>query len=295
MAQHTYGEDDAVDDDDRQKPKPTRKIAASPPIARAKPKPAAPSHSYGDDDAIEDREITKPRRKIQAEAIDDDDDDNDRDSPIERKPKKKKKRRPRLGDEDDDKYGNKNWWILPLVLIIVGLILSFVGTIGITLGAKKTSEQFGVIAILIITFLQFLFSIPISILALFVGGKLLGIEYGTPLQAVAGIAAIGSMMMGLDWFLTWLGLWGTAVHVITFIAGFSLFMTLFQLDSWEVWASIICIKVLTVVAYVAVIVFALGAMNAASKKGNDGPPNIGNMQGDDGDDPDDDVPKKRRR
>jgi hypothetical protein len=184
---------------------------------------------------------------------------DDDDEPI--RPKKKKKKRIAIEDED---RGDSKWWIVPVALIVAGLVMSLIGSIGFFTGAKNSKESVGVAVVLVGTLVQFLISIPINVGALFVGGKILGIEYGTPMQAFLGIAAIGSMMMGLDWLLTWLGLWRMAVLLITFVAGFSLFMTLFQLDTWEVWASIICIKILTFLSYIAMIAILIGAANASS-------------------------------
>lgn len=215
---------------------------------------------------VVDDEPQPVKKKRPVVAVDDDEDD---DRPASRKrredddsreiPRKKKRKRPRFEDEDT-KPAAVAWWIAPCFLIGLGIAISIAGSIGISSKAKVASEAISVGMILGVTFVQFVVSIPFSIIALIIGGKLFGIEYGSPLMAITNIAAISSMMMGLDWLITWIGLWWSARFVITVVVAISLFMTLFQLDTWEVIVSIICIKVVTFLSYLAVFVIVLAAI-----------------------------------
>lgn len=231
------------------------------------------------------------KKKRPVVAVDEDDDD---DRPVNRSrrdeddeepavPRKKKRKRPRFED-DDVKPSTVAWWIVPCFLIGLGIAFSIAGAVGISSKAKVPSEAIGVGVILGVTLVQFVVSIPISIIALVIGGKLFGIEYGSPLMAIVNIAAIGSMMMGLDWLLTWIGLWHSAIFAITVIVAISLFMTLFQLDTWEVIVSIICIKAVTFLSYIAVFVLVLAAV---MRGGGDGGSNF--------DDDPDDLPQIKQK
>lgn len=263
-------------------------VVESQPRQRARIVRSTPSQDGGFE-VVDEEEVTqikKPKRRVVA--VEDDEDDTvqsvrQNDETDERPRKKKKKKR--RSSIDEEVPTSQMWWVLPLVLILVGLILSIVGAIGVAGKSKNPAEVIGTGIILTVTLIQFVVSIPVSIIALVVGGKLFGIEYGTPLMAVANIAAIGSMMMGLDWFLTWLGLWGSAVFAITFVTGFSLFMTLFQLDSWEVWVSIFCIKAVTFLSYIAVFVLVLAALIRGGGNGGD----FNHF------DPDEDQPKLKQK
>jgi hypothetical protein len=236
------------------------------------------------------------KKKRPAVAVEDDGDDrsvrrNQRDEDDEDRavPRKRKRIRPR--DEDDEaKPSGVAWWIAPCFLLGLGLAFSITGAVGISSKARVPTEAIGVGVILVVTLVQFVVSIPISIIALVIGGKLFGIEYGSPLMAITNIAAIGSMMMGLDWLITWIGLWWSARFVITVLVAISLFMTLFQLDTWEVIVSIICIKAVTFLSYIAVFVVVLaalmrGGMNGGNNFDDDDPddrPAIKQMQKMDG-------------
>ncbi|MFO0937531.1 MAG: hypothetical protein U0798_13555 [Gemmataceae bacterium] len=235
------------------------------PISASQPKPKPrPVVEESDDPGYEvvERPAAKPKKKaIVAVEEDDDEVDDDRDRRDRRnrqdrddddqptRSRKKKKRSRRSETEDEEKSFHQAWWFGPVVLIIIGLVLSFVGAAGTAAGKKHAVEAIGTGIMLVGAFIQFVVTIPLSIVALIIGGKICGIEYGTPLQAVANIAAISSMMMGLDWILEWVGLWYSAIHVITFLVGFSLFMTLFQLDHNEVWISLFFMKIVTVVSF----------------------------------------------
>lgn len=267
----------AILDDD-----PGYEVVENPPPRKARVVSAKPVEDPGFEVVEDDPPPVKKKRAVVA--VEDDDDDR----PVRRKrrddeegdrelPRKKKRSRPRFED-DDTKQSNVAWWIVPCFLIGLGLAFSIAGAVGISSKAKVATEVIGVGAILGVTLVQFVVSIPISIIALVVGGKLFGIEYGSPLVAIVNIAAIGSMMMGIDWLLTWIGLWQSAIFAISTIVAISLFMTLFQLDSWEVIVSIICIKVVTFLSYIAVFVVVLAAV---MRGGFDGGNNF------DDDDPDD--------
>lgn len=205
------------------------------------------------------------KKKRPVVAVDDDEDD---DRPVNRKrrdeddsreiPRRKKRKRSQF-DDVDTKPAAVAWWIAPCFLIGLGLALSLAGAAGIGSKARGASEAIGVGMMLVVTIVQFIVSIPVSIIALIIGGKLFGIEYGSPLMAITNIAAIGSMMLGLDWLITWIGLWWSARFAITVVVAISLFMTLFQLDTWEVIVSIICMKVVTFLSYLAVFVVVLAA------------------------------------
>ena len=146
---------------------------------------------------------------------------------------------------------------MPVFLIGLGLAFSLIGAAGSASNVKNPAAVIGTGIILGITFVQFLISVPISIVALIIGGKLFGIEYGSPMMAITNIAAICSMSLGLNWLMTWIGLWPSAIYTITVIVTISLFMTLFQLDTWEVIVSLICVQVITFLSKMAMfLVFA---------------------------------------
>jgi hypothetical protein len=263
---------------------PGYEVVENMPPRRARIVKADPIDDPGFEVVDDDPPPVKKKRPVVA--VDEDDDD---DRPVSRSrrdeddeepalPRKKKRKRPRFEDDEVAKPAGVAWWIVPCFLIGLGLAFSITGAVGIGSKARGATEAIGVGVILGVTLVQFVVSIPVSIIALVVGGKVFGIEYGSPLMAITNIAAIGSMMMGLDWVITWIGLWWSARFVITVLVAISLFMTLFQLDTWEVIVSIICIKVVTFLSYLAVFVVVIAAI---MRGGIDGGNNF------DDDDPDD--------
>ena len=220
--------------------------------------PASKSTNNPGSEVVEE-ETPKVRKKLAVVAV-----EEDGEGVVDRPKKKKKRNRPAF-DEEENASANQAWWIVPVSLIVVGLILSLIGSVGFASKSKDSAGAIGAGIMVAIALVQLLISIPITIVALIVGGKLFSIEYGSPMMAITNIAAIGSMMIGLDWFLSWAGLWPTAIFCITFIAGFSLFMTLFQLDSWEVWVSLFCIKAVTFASYLIVFVVIIAALVRGGK------------------------------
>jgi hypothetical protein len=204
-----------------------------------------------------DDDDDRPRRRKIAKAVDGD----DADEPV--RPKKKKKKPRVRTDDEDDAARERQWRQVPIVLIIVGLVLTLIGTVGIALKAKTGEQSVGVVIVVVMTLVQMAISIPITIAALYFGGQIMGIEYGSMSRAFLGIAAIYCMVMGLDWVLSMIGLWPIVIIVATSVVAFGLFMTLFELDTWEVWASIVCIRIFATGVNIAFYALVLGMAKGA--------------------------------
>jgi hypothetical protein len=214
------------------------------------------------DDSDEDPKPIK-RKKIVAAIADDDDDSERRDE--EPTKKKKKKSQKRIKFEDDTNSHSDLWWILPTCLIVVGLIMCVAGVTGFnaSLKADKQSIPF-VIGFVIGQLIAFMI---LSVIGLFVGGMLMGIEYGTPLTFAINIAAIAAMILGLEWMVRWIiGDFWQLINLINSVAAVSMFMTLFKLDLWEVCVSLFSIKVINFLLSIAFLAFVFAAANKEERE-----------------------------
>lgn len=222
-----------------------------------------------------------PKKKKPAAAVEDDDDaprpkkrsrrDDDDDAP---RPKKKKRRRDlTLTPEDEEAEQAKDnaihEWGVPLSLMLFGLgMMMFaafrMGKADAGVAALSTAAMFG------FTFLYALVIIPVTIVALMVIGMMIGIEYGTPLSAIRNLAAIcfisnGIMFLGSSFAG---GMAGIIAIPIAGVVSFGLFMTLFRLDVWETWISLVGLNLMSkALQFLMLIVMAALAAKAARSGG----------------------------
>jgi len=211
------------------------------------------------------------------------DDDRDEDEPRE-KPKKKKKKRgivqPVDESEADRERKLRNFeWVFPGVLLIIGLILAFVGAVG----ASKLAAGFTMLVLAV----SLVISVPLTIAALMVIGIAMGIEYGRLGPAILKIAAITCMATGIMYLGAWLKLPGMIVFPVSCFVTFGLFMTQFDLDTWETNVSVGALNGLTFLAKLALIaaVLAVAQKGDRGKDSGDGPvPSDTRPGGDDGPD-----------
>jgi hypothetical protein len=222
--------------------------------------PLPPRPDVANDVELGDEIVAKPRRK-KAELADDDAPPPD-DPPVRKKKRRKKDRTFILPDPDDerDKEKEKREWSIAGVLFGIGFALMIAGAVGVA--GKKDFEEIRTGALVFASLVSIAISIPVTILALIVGGSVLGIEYGTPVSAIRNIASIFMFMDGLDWVFTWAGA-PLAGRIATLLIGYGLLMNRFELDVWELWATVIAMKAVGFAVHVA-LAFALFA--AVSKK-----------------------------
>lgn len=271
----------------------------------ANSKPILPAVSSDTDSTTRKKlsdDDVKVKRKVAVVEVDDDEDEvetaeeeKERES-RNSKGKKKKKKRKKIDYEaldDGKRIAGDYWWILPAFLIVLGLVFTVVGGIGFFNSQKIGVVKLGILVAFVFTIIQFLITIPAGIVGLFIGGKLFGIEYGTILETLLGIAAVSAMVMGVDWMLHWMGLWFTPRHALEFIIGYAIFQALFQLDHWEAIVSLICLKIIIVLSMLLLFFIALGvalktnAGAALNDAGNDDDPPAINQK--------DDTPKGKNK
>ena len=186
--------------------------------------------------------------------------------PEPERPKKKKRKRSSIPDPIDEDQAARDRalrdfeWVWPSVLLGIGMILTFVSAFGATkLGALFT---LGVLCLgLVIT-------IPLTIAALMIIGLLLGIEYGRIGPAILKIAAITFVANGIMFLGAWMRLPGFIVFPISCFISFGLFMTQFDLDTWETNASVGLLNVLSFGAKFVLLGFLIVA--SGPDRGKDG-------------------------
>ena len=193
----------------------------------------------GDAD-LEDR-LARPRRKKAELADDDAADPPSDDSPV-RKKKRRKRDRVIYGPDpldERDKANEHREWTITGTLFCIGFALMLVGSAGVA--GKKDFQGIGTAQLVLGSMLSVAIAIPVTLAALIVGGSVLGIEYGTPVSAVRNIAAVFMFMDGLDWMFWWAGM-PFAGRILTLLIGYGLLMNRFDLDVWELWATVIAMK-----------------------------------------------------
>lgn len=250
-------EDEAPDFEvvDDEPPKPAR-----PPAKAAKPAPRKPLKAEVEEEEPEEEEEERPRPK--------------------KKKKKKSKFRKRTTaadteEDDHDRALREYEWIVPGVLLGLGVIMCFVGAFG----AAGKAAAFHTIGVMVI---GLIITVPITIGALMIVGMLVGIEYGRLGPAILKIAAITFVVNGIYFIGDWLKLPGFVVFPLGCFISFGLFMSQFELDVWETNASVGAINVLTFIANVVMIGFLIVAEDKLDKKRDRGA------------EPDDDVPADTR-
>jgi hypothetical protein len=268
-------------------PQPPRRPDARP---KPQPKPQLPYEVVEDDDAgfevVEEKPVAKPpppraaakaplppaRKPVRAVVEDDDEDDDDEPRSKARtrpqpKPKPKKKAKGRTFvpvDEDQesrDRALTQFEWIFPAVLLGLGVTLTAVA--GFAMGGAV-----GTVVVLMVLAACLCIAVPLTIVALMVIGIVAGIEYGRIGPAILKIAAIAFVVNGV-YFLVggWIGLPFFVVVPIGCAVSFGLFMTQFDLDTWETNASVGVLNTTTFISFIVLIGFLVVAeagMNGGS-------------------------------
>lgn len=193
------------------------------------------------------------------DAIDDDDE-----RPL-RKKKKKKKRFSPLEREDSSKI-DVGEWIMAGLLFSTGLILCFASALGI---APK-GEAFRIIGLML---LGVVVTIPITVVTLMVTGMALSIDYGEWKIAIVKLAAISTFNNGLIWLGQWLGIPMIMLCVCVLVC-FGLFMSLFELDTWETNASLAAINIVQFVARMLLFALMMQAARHEARKQERGDDNL---------------------
>lgn len=164
-----------------------------------------------------------------------------------------------LEREREEKENEKREWVVTGTLFAIGFVLMIVGAAG--LSTSKDFKDIPTTFLILCSLVGLIIAVPTAVIALTIGGSLFGIEYGTPLSAIRNIAAIFMFCDGLDWVALWaeLPLMGL---LFTGAVAFSLFMSRFELDVWEVWASVIALHFVGVAVH-GVVVVGLSAVQGA--------------------------------
>ena len=228
-----------------------------------------------DDDDFEIVDDTPPRKRKPRPVEDDDDDDEpllarvvavpdeDDDEPV-RVPRKKKKKK-RVAEEEPAEEPGANEWVIPLVLMGLGLILTLVGTIGIARGDPEYGLSAG--AAVAVRLLGQVIAIPITILALIGIGTVMGIEYGTLTSTIRNLAAMGLFMGGLLDVFEWMHLPWFVYQPISLVLGLGLLMSLFGLDVDEAMATMVGLNLLAFLLKLAMFMLVMMIVHKEVNKG----------------------------
>jgi len=212
----------------------------------------------GDAD-LEDR-LARPRRK-KAEVVEDEADGTPPDDPPVRRKKRKKRDRVIYAPDPDDeraKENNKREWMITGTLFVVGFAMLLIGTVG--LAGKKDFEGIGTATLVLGSLISVAIAIPLTIVALVVGGSILGIEYGTPASAIRNLAAIFMFLHGLNMIFAWAGMPAIG-WIVSLVVGFSLLMNRFDLDIWELWATVFAMRVIGFAVHVVTLLVLSGVVS----------------------------------
>jgi hypothetical protein len=275
-------------------PPPKAKLATQAPPPPAKPKLAARRAEPDDED---DR--PRPAKAKAVSRRDDRDDEGDEDRPRPKKKKKKKKddefdplaeERERQAERDKALADFEFKW--PLLLLAGGVILCFVGAFG--------ASKVGAVVTLTVTTVGMVVTIPAMIAVLMVVGIFMGIEYGRIGPAVLKLAAISFVSNGIMFIGDWFHVPGFIVFPISCAISFGLFMTQFDLDTWEANVSVGALNAMAFVANMVLIGFLVLAAAKSDGGGGGGGGSGGGDDGgfvapDDDDPPPPDAPQERRR
>jgi hypothetical protein len=200
-------------------------------------------------------------KALRAEPVEDRD---DRPEPAKPKPKKKRRVQPTTVDDDGqaarDQALKEFEWIWPLILLAAGVVLTFVGGFG-------AAGPIGAFQTLLVMVLGLLVTIPVTIIALMGIGMLVGIEYGRLGPAILKIAAIAFIVNGIYFVGEWMKLPVFIVFPIGCAVSFALFMTQFDLDTWETNASVGAVNVMTFIATMVMVGFLVVAEAATGGGG----------------------------
>lgn len=243
------------------------------------------SHHHDPDDS-EDFEIVEepvtPPRKKKRDRVEDGDE-----------PKRKKKKKKLVKEPVEDSEPNE--WIIPLVLMGLGLILTIAGTIGYARGPDAELSAGAAVAFRL---LGQLIGIPITIVALIGIGTVMGIEYGTLTSTIRNLAALGLFMGGMLDVLDWFRLPWFVCQPILLIIGLGLLMSLFGLDVDEAMATIVGLNFMSFLLKLALFMIVMMMVHKAVNKGGLDRPDRSHPPGwvDPGEeDPDQDEPRPKAK
>lgn len=210
-----------------------------------------------DDDAPPAR--PKPRKKPVVAVDDDEDDDEDAPRTRRKKPGKKRSRKVTTSpDGEDDELQKQDAiasWGIPIFLAALGFIFAVIGTV-------KAAGAAGAIVAAFIAIGTIIVVVPVTIVALMITGMLVGIEYGTLGSAIRNLAAIIMMVQGIIFLGLGFGLPCFIIYLVTPLVTFGMFMTLFQLDVWETWITVVVLDAIQTgfsMLFFMVIIVALNA------------------------------------
>lgn len=260
---------------------PAARILPAKPIRRADPgfevveEPTPKARLVHDAETVE---VPRAKAKtVRVRAIDDDDEEDDR-------PRRKKRRRKGVaaasaGDKESSAVAE---WAPPVFMMVIGLILTVVGTWGMAKGPDAAIAPMAAVALRVV---GELIAIPITIVALMVIGSMFGIEYGTFTHAVRSLAAMGFLISGLMDILDWSGLPFFVYQPIIFMIGLGLFMTLLRLDVWEALVTMFGLNLLSwLFQFLMLIVIIAMLSKGMGKDVLDDGPGAKDKQGQVGDD-----------
>jgi hypothetical protein len=149
--------------------------------------------------------------------------------------KKKKKRRPSDDSLNGRRPSHTPEWIIPVVMMVLGLIL--------TLVSVSAAFEGGLLLALKVILVEAVVMVPITLLAMYVAVLLLDVSFGelpTAALKVAGIVIGGN---GAVWLCIWIGFPVILLWLMSLVLTYTFFVMLFNLDHQEAIMSIIVISV----------------------------------------------------
>lgn len=205
-----------------------------------------------DEEPEEDRQRARKRR------------DADEDEEPDDRPRRRKKKKSRSQPEETSSTSE---WIIPSVIGGVGLLMTVIGAVG------AGGAGHAIVSVVIFLVAQVI-QIPVTIGALMVIGGVLGIEYGTLVGAIRGLGAVSLLTNGMMAIGAWLDVPFFVYQPVVFLIGFGVFMTLFHLDVWETWITMVALDLMT---WVFLFVTMIVLMGMVKKPVDDefGPPKKG--------------------
>lgn len=248
--------------------------APLPKAARPAPPPKPAFEVCTDQHEVVDLAPPRPARgpvkaavkAVAARASDEDEDDRPRPA----KKKKKKKRASETYDADADAQAHRDaalaryQWVIPGMVLAVGLVLCFVG--GILAGGAV-----GVAYTLLVLVVGLVIAIPIAVAALMTIGMMAGIDYGALGPGVFKIAAITSVANGIMFLGDGLDLPPFLYLPVSGLATLILFMTQFELDYGEANTSVGAINLMSFGVKTLLFLFLVAGTPKSDKTGDEYP------------------------
>lgn len=269
----------------RPQPQPQPPKAAPRPAPTAAPRPAAKVAPQPAFEVVEEEDPgfevvdEKPAKKtaVAARKSPRSEEPVDRDPEPDNKPgkSKRKKKRQKYSDkllqqvdqeqESRDAALRDYEWIFPSIVLFIGVTMMIVGAFG-------TSTLTG-IATLGYVCVYLIVAVPLIIAGFMLVGMLVGIEYGRIGPAILKIAAITCVANGIMCIGDWMKLPGFVVFPISCFITFGIFMTQFDLDTWEANVSAGVVNVCSFLANIALVAFiVVGASSVGGGGGSDTDP-----------------------